>query len=152
MKKSGPDIELSTDTRILMRRIIHTYLKSYIPTLIGATVLMVIAAAMTGTLAKMMEPIIDDVFTAQDEDMLWPVALAVFGAFAIRGFATYGHSVMLNKVGQRVVADIQRDLFAHIMTLDLGFFQKMKSGQLLSRVISDATVMRSSVAESLMGV
>ncbi|MGM0422632.1 MAG: ABC transporter ATP-binding protein, partial [Pseudomonadota bacterium] len=33
-----------------------------------------------------------------------------------------------------------------------GFFQKMKSGQLLSRVISDATVMRSSVAESLMGV
>jgi subfamily B ATP-binding cassette protein MsbA len=118
----------------------------------GATVLMVLAAAMTGTLAKLMEPIIDDVFTSQNEDMLWPVALAVFGAFAIRGLATYGHSVMLNKVGQRVVADIQRDLFAHIMTLDLGFFQKMKSGQLLSRVISDATVMRSSVAESLMGV
>lgn len=152
MKKSNPDMELSTDTRILMRRIIRNYLKPYVSILLLAFVLMVISAAMTGTLALLMEPVIDDVFTDQNENMLWVVAVAVFVSFAVRGMTTYGHSVLLNKVGQRIVANIQRDLFSHIMILDLAFFQNMKSGQLLSRVVSDASVMRKSMTESLMGI
>ena len=144
--------DTATDTKALMARIIKTYVRPYVPMLGLALFLMMISAAMTGALAKLMEPIIDDVFTEQNENMLLPVALAVFGAFALRGFATYGHSVLVNKVGQRIVANIQNDLFAHIMLLDMSFFNDMKSGQLLSRMTSDATVMRSTVAESLMAL
>ncbi len=142
----------ATDSRALIRRLAKTYLKPYVPTLSISVGLMVIAAAMTGAMAKLMEPVIDDVFTAQDESMLWPVAIAVFLTFAIRGIATYFHSILLSKVSQRIVADIQNDLFSHIMSLDMGFFQELKTGQLLSRMTSDATVMRSSVTETLLGV
>lgn len=146
------DSEDQSHTKALMGRIFSTYVRPYVGVLMLAMLFMFIAAAMTGALAKLMEPIIDDVFTSQDQSKLWPVALAVLGTFVLRGFATYGHSVLLNKVGQRVVANIQSDLFAHTMKMDLAFFHEMKSGQLLSRIVSDATVMRNTVAESLMAL
>lgn len=142
----------ATNSRSLIKRLVKTYLTPYYSTLSVSVVLMVIAAAMTGAMAKLMEPVIDDVFTAQDQSMLWPVAIAVFLTFAVRGIATYFHSILLSKVSQRIVADIQNDLFSHIMSLDMSFFQEFKTGQLLSRMTSDATVMRSSVTETLLGV
>lgn len=150
--KNAVDSEEPSRTKALMGRIFSTYVRPYVGILMLAMLFMFIAAAMTGALAKLMEPIIDDVFTSQDQSKLWPVALAVLGTFVLRGFATYGHSVLLNKVGQRVVANIQSDLFAHTMKMDLAFFHEMKSGQLLSRIVSDATVMRNTVAESLMAL
>lgn len=109
---------------------------------------MALSAAMTGVLAKQMEPIIDQVFTARNKDMLWPVALTVFVAFMVRGLTTYGHTVLMNRVGQKMIADIQKDLFAHLMRSDLSFFHANPSGQLISRMITDTQQMRASVAEA----
>ena len=148
----GRPTDRSTNSMVLIKRLMRTYLRPYTKTLFISIALMILAAAMTGVLAKMMEPIIDDVFTAQDDSMLWPVAAAVFFAFAVRGIATYFHAILLSKISQRIVADIQNDLFSHIMKLDMGFFQELKTGQLLSRMTSDATVMRSSVTETMLGV
>jgi subfamily B ATP-binding cassette protein MsbA len=58
----------------------------------------------------------------------------------------------MNKIGQGVVSDIQKDLFAKFMLLDLAFFQRNPSGQLLSRVVNDVSMMRSSVADTLTGI
>ncbi len=113
---------------------------------------MLISAAMTAALAKLMEPMIDEVFTAKDQSMLLPVSVMIFGAFLLRGFSTYGHTVLMNKVGQSIVATIQSQLFGHLLRLDLTFYHNNPSGTLISRVVNDVTLMRQSVAECFTGI
>lgn len=145
-KKSDPAQKPSGQA--LLRRIAATYLRPYIRTFAWALFFMALSAAMTGLLAKQMEPIIDEVFTARNRAMLWPVALSVFAAFMVRGLTTYGHTVLMNRVGQKMIADIQKGLFAHLMRSDLSFFHSNPSGQLISRMITDTQQMRASVAEA----
>ena len=136
----------------LIKRLGRDYLRRYIAELAVAMVLMMVAAAMAGLLAKQMEPIIDQIFVAGNQSMLWTVALAVVGAFAVRGFATYGHTVILNRVGQGIVTDVQKDVFASLIRADLAFFHAHPSGQLVSRMISDTVLMRGAVSDSLTGL
>lgn len=143
--------ELRTSSMVLIKRIFRDYLSRYKGVFILSLLAMLIAAAMTAALAKLMEPMIDDVFTAKNKDMLLPVAGAIFGAFFFRGFATYAHTVLLNKIGQGIVAQVQSDLFGHLLKLDLTYFHNNPSGTLISRVINDVTLMRQSVAECFTG-
>lgn len=136
----------------IIRRLARSYLHHHVGALSMAVVLMIVAAAMAGVLAKQMEPIIDGIFIAQNRAMLWPVALGVVGAFAVRGFASYGHNVILNKVGQGIVMQVQKDVFARLVRADLAFFHNHPSGQLISRMISDTILMRSAVSDSLTGI
>ena len=135
----------------LVHRLAKTYIAPHWRNLVLAMVLMLVSAGMTGSMAKLMEPIIDKVFTDKDPAMLWPVALAVFAVFNIRGLATYGYSVMMNRLGQQIVSDINRDMFAHLVYADVAFFHGQQSGQLLSRFISDTAMMRTAIIESLTG-
>ncbi|HYC04734.1 MAG TPA: ABC transporter ATP-binding protein [Azospirillaceae bacterium] len=117
-----------------------------------ALLMMALDAAGTGALAWLMEPMINDIFTEQRADRLWPVAGMVFGAFLLRGFAGYFHAVLINNVGQHIVARVQTDLFGHLMRADLAYFHANPAGQLISRLVSDVTLMRQAVAESLTGI
>jgi len=143
---------LPTASWPLIRRVFGLYVRPYLGSLAVAVLLMFVAAAMTGAMAKLMEPIIDKVFTQRDQSMLWPVAGAVMTVFVVRGFATYGHTVMMNKLAQRSIADIQRDMFAHLVYADLAFFHGQQSGMLLSRFVSDVNQIRSALLMSMTGL
>ncbi len=147
----GPSIPM-TATMPLVRRLFRTYIRPRLRTMALAFLLMVVSAAMTGAMAKMMEPIIDRVFTDKDAGMLIPVAAVVFSVFTLRGLATYGHTVLMSRMGQRIVSDIKRDMFAHLVNADLSYFHGQKSGQLLSRFISDTAMIRTAVTESMTGL
>ncbi|MDY0009335.1 MAG: ABC transporter ATP-binding protein, partial [Bdellovibrionales bacterium] len=136
----------------LIRRLVRLYVRPYLGSLLIAVLLMLLAAAMTGAMAKLMEPIIDKVFTARDESMLWPVAGAVMTVFVVRGFATYGHTVMMNQLSQKAIADIQRDMFAHLVYADLAFFHEQQSGMLMSRFVSDVNQIRAALIQCMTGL
>jgi ATP-binding cassette, subfamily B, bacterial MsbA len=136
----------------LIKRLSREYVFGYWRMLAAATAMMIVAAASTGGMAKLMEPIIDNVFTARDATMLWPVAIAVFTVFALRGASTYGHTVLMNKLGQRIVSDMNRDMFGHLIYADIAYFHGQPSGQLQSRFISDMALIRTAITETLMGI
>lgn len=133
----------------LIKRLAREFLRPHVRTMLVAFGFMALAASMTGALAKLMEPIIDRVFHASDSTMLYEVAAGVLAAFVIRGLATYSHTVAMNKVGQRIVADIQGKVLKHLLNADLAYFHANASGQLLSRMVNDVGVMRLAVAECL---
>lgn len=136
----------------LVQRMWKSYIRRHVAVMVWSLVLMLVAASSTGAMAKLMEPVIDEVFTAKDPVMLWPVAGAVFLVFTVRGAATYGQAVMMNALSQRVVSDIQRDMFAHLVRSDLAFFHSQKSGELMSRFLADTALIRTAVTESLTGL
>lgn len=136
----------------LLMRVVRTYLRPYAGLLALATFFMLGAAALTAGFAMMIEPVIDDVLGQGKLDRVWALGTGIFIIFLLRGWTTYMHTVLMNRLGQSIVADIQQGLFNHFMALDLKFFHGNPSGQLISRVVNDVNVMRTAVTESLTGI
>ncbi|MCD8520226.1 MAG: ABC transporter permease, partial [Alphaproteobacteria bacterium] len=136
----------------LIKRLVRGYVRPHWGAIGRAGIFMAIAGAMTGLIAQLMQPILDDVLGQQERGMIMPVALAVFAAFAVRGVATYAHTIIMVKVSQTIVGDIQKRLFSHFMGLDLAFFHAHPSGQLLSRVVNDVNVVRMALSDTLTGI
>ena len=113
---------------------------------------MVLAAGATAALAYLMEPVLDEIFLEKDRTLLIVVPAAVIVITLIRGVATYGQAVLMAFVGQRVIADLQSRVFAHILRFDLAFFQDTASGRLVSRLTNDVNMMRNAVANALTGM
>ncbi|HYD98569.1 MAG TPA: ABC transporter transmembrane domain-containing protein, partial [Alphaproteobacteria bacterium] len=132
-----------------MRRLLRDYTRPHLWRLLLAMLTMGVASAMTAAQAKLLEPIINDIFVSREADRLWPIAMMVVAVFLARGVATYIHTVQTNFVGQRVVATIQHQLFRHLLRADLAFFHSRGSGQLISSLVNDVNVMRYAVVESL---
>jgi len=139
-------------TGFLMKRLFHSFVRPYTLQLLLAVLFMAIAAAMTAAVAFMIESVLDDVLSGKNKEAVIPIGLTMLGVFVVSGIATYTHSILMARIGQSIVADIQKSLFSHFMALDLAFFHKNPSGQLISRVINDVQVVRIAVSNSLTGM
>jgi subfamily B ATP-binding cassette protein MsbA len=136
----------------LILRLAKTYIFPRWPDLALAMTLMLISAATTGAMAKLMEPVMDKVLSGKNPSLLLPLALTVLVVFTLRGAVTYGHAVIMNRLGQRIISDANRDMFAHVIYADLAFLHGQQSGQLLSRFINDTALMRTATVEGLTGL
>jgi len=139
-------------TRLLMRRLLREHVASYWKRIALAMVLMVMVAASTASLAKLMEPVLDQVFTQKNSAMLREVAVVILAAFMIKGASAYGHGVLMNHVGQRIVADLQIRLFEHLLRSDLALYHATTVGSLITRFTSDATMLRGAVSNAITGL
>jgi subfamily B ATP-binding cassette protein MsbA len=112
---------------------------------------MAFMAAATAFSAWLMEPVVNEVFIAENRDMLWPLGGAVFLTFLIKGGASYAQSVLMSFVGFRIIADNQNRLFAHLAQMDISFFHNNPTGNLISRFTVDINQMRVAVSNVLTG-
>tara|TARA_B100000242_G_scaffold274708_1_gene229221 strand:+ start:12409 stop:14187 length:1779 start_codon:yes stop_codon:yes gene_type:complete len=146
-------INSKPETVQLVKRLIREYLRPYAGLLALAFLFMMIAAAMNASVALLIKPILDGVLNVESEgQMVWTVAGLVIVTFLFRGTTTYAHTVLMNKISQSIVADIQHHLFGKFMDMDLSFFHDNPSGQLISRVINDVNVMRTAVSDAMTGL
>jgi ABC-type multidrug transport system fused ATPase/permease subunit len=113
------------------------YLKRHILVLGFIIVLMMIEGSMIGGLAWMMQPLFDGVFTGGSLVQLWTIGLIVFGLFLARGILSIAHRVMMTRIARFSIADLQNDLLAHLLRLDMNFFTLNAPGYLIERVQGD---------------
>ena len=141
-----------TSTVALMRRLVRESIRPYVWWIAGALVCMALVAAATGASAWLMKPVINEIFIEKNKLLLIPIAGAVLAVFAIKGFANYGQAVLMSFVGQRIITDTQHRLYAHLSTLELGFFHDSPTGNLISRFTIDINMMRAAVSNALTGL
>ncbi|MGB1539629.1 MAG: hypothetical protein ACPG80_01595, partial [Rickettsiales bacterium] len=79
----------------LLKRLVRDYLRPHGARLKLAVICMIIVALMTAASAYMMKPMLDEVFLAQNREMLTLIPLLVIAIFLIKGVASYGQSVLL---------------------------------------------------------
>ena len=133
----------------LIMRLLKGYLGGHIKGFVIASVFMAVSAATSGFLAKMMEPVVNQISSANDGWNIIEICVAIMAAFTMRGIATYFHTVLMNKIGQRIVTDVQQDMYRHILKADLAFYHANASGNLISRMTNDVAVMRQAVGECM---
>ena len=137
--------------KTIITRLANGYILRYRGYLIGAVICMVLAASMTALNAYMIKPVLDEIFVNKNSDMLAIVPLIILAIAVTAGFAEYGQSMLMRYVGQKVVADMQTDLFSHLMHADLTTFHDQSSGRLVSRFTNDIQLLRMTASNVLVG-
>lgn len=77
------------------------------------------------------------------------IALGLIVIFALQAVFNYLNTYLLVRVGQGVVADLRKALFSHLLTLPVRFFENRKTGEITSRLTSDASTVQNAVSGSL---
>lgn len=136
----------------LVRRLLGEHVARYWGKLALAMLFMAMVAAATAATAKLIEPVLDEVFGARDASRLGLIAAAVLATFVVKSLAMYGHAVLMNRVGLRIVADMQHRLMRHLLAADLAFFHRNPSATLVSRFTNDANMLKAAVSTTLTGI
>jgi ATP-binding cassette, subfamily B, bacterial MsbA len=136
----------------LIRRLAHDFMRPHAKSIVVAFVLMGLAAGSTAGRAWLMEPVLDRIFVAREGSLLWLIAGGALVLAIVKGLADYGEAVLMTRVGQRVIADVQIALFARLMHADLAYFHMHPTGTLISRFTGDAVLLRNTAANVLGGI
>lgn len=136
----------------LIKRLLKEYVLKHRRKLVLAVGCMLLVAGSTAANAWIMQPVLDEIFVKRDETMLTLIPLAIMVIAVIGAAGNYGQTVMMRFVGQRVIADMQLNLFAHLMRADLGTFHDQASGRLISRFTNDINMMRHSISNVMTGL
>nr|WP_165498301.1 ABC transporter transmembrane domain-containing protein [Siculibacillus lacustris] len=114
----------------------------------AALVALIAAAAVTLVLPMAFRRMIDHGFSAADGafiDRYFAVLVVVAGALAVASSTRY---YLVTWLGERVVADLRRDVFAHVTRLSAEFWDRSQSGEIVSRLTADTTQVKSAVGAS----
>src|SRR5881409_1342359 len=124
------------------------FLKPYLPQMVGAAVL-VMAVALVNLLLVRLAGFLWDIITVQHDLRSMTNAIGLFlGLVIAQGMLAMGHSYLTAWVSQHILADFRIHVFAHLQRLSLGFFAKRRTGEILSRLMNDVSVIQSTVTET----
>ena len=116
-----------------------------------AAVCSAIVAAMTSASAYLVKPAVEKIFEEKDSQMLILIPVAIIAVFAVKGIAAYGSGYLLSYVGQDIIRRLRNRLYNHIQDLPLAFFQREKTGDLMSRITSDVAIISSMFTSAITG-
>ena len=116
-----------------------------------ATLCSSIVAAMTSVSAWLVKPVVENIFQSKDLQMLVMIPVAVVGIFLVKGLAAYGSYYLVNLIGQDILRQLRNRLYNHIQDLPLAFFQRHKTGDLMSRITSDVGVISGMFSSAITG-
>jgi subfamily B ATP-binding cassette protein MsbA len=136
-------------TMAVIRRLLHDYVRPHWTTLAVAMVLMAITAGTTTVLAWLLNPIVAQLFMKKDAQMLLLIPAAAFGVLCLRAISMYGQQTMIDSLGERVVAEAQRDMFASLVHDDLAQLNAVHSGKFVSNFLYDATQLRDAITRGV---
>jgi ATP-binding cassette subfamily B protein len=134
-------LDSGTITSVL-KRIISENGRAHVRGYVFAVFCLVVVASTTAFTAWIMESVINEAFAKQRADVVWLICLSIFLAFVLRGLATYGQAVTLSKIGNNIVAGYQRRLYAHLMSLSVGYFSESRSARLAAQISQNVNGIR----------
>ena len=97
----------------------------------------ILTVSATLATAHIMKPLMDDLFISRQEEMLYLIPLGLVGIYFTKAVGRYIQSVFMNHIGQHIMARFREILLHKIITLDMSFLYKNRSGELISRIIND---------------
>ena len=139
-------------TKALLARLIRGYIGKHWRKLTVAMIAMAVIAATTAAYAQIMQPLTDLVFVNRDATGMIVVPLIFLSIAVIKALATYIQTYLMGVFGQRIIADVQNGLFAHIIRADIAFFHSTATGGLISNFLNDANLLREALNKALTGI
>ena len=132
-----------SDLRLYLRLL--KYLKPHKWRMAAAIVAMIGVSGLTALLAYLVKPVLDDVFFAKRENMLYLLPPLVVVLYLVKGFFSYTHNFQMSYIGNATVTRLRDELFASLQRQPLTFFDGEATGVLMSRLTYDVNLLQDAV-------
>ena len=140
INKSEDDVLGKAIDSQIMRRLL-SYFKPYSKYIVIATILTIIISALQALRPRLTPVAIDDKILNKDFHGLQIIVLIMLGTLILQGVIQYGMTYLTSWIGQKIIYDLRKKIFAHILSLDLKFFDKNPIGRIVTRVTGDVEVL-----------
>ena len=139
--------ELGGEIKILAS--IWPFLRPYMAAMVAASVALLVAATTVLALGQGLRFLVDEGFSGGSTALLDQAFFILLGVVTLLAVATYARFYLVSWIGEKVVADLRRAVFAHVLSLDLGFFETTRTGEILSRLTTDTTLLQVVIGSSV---
>lgn len=113
--------------------------------LLWGTLFLLIASGLNLTYPMLIGKLIDSVKGGGGQEAVNQYAMWMIGIFVLVGISTFLRSYLFTVAGERIVTRLQERLFLQVLQQEIGFFDQRRTGELLNRLTSDATVLQKAV-------
>ena len=134
---------MATPARVASLRLLLPCLRPYLGRVALAGVALVSAAGLVLGLGQGLRHLVDEGFSAASRAALDQAALVMFGLVAALAVATCGRFWLVSWLGERVAADLRRTVFNHLLTLSPAYYERARTGDILSRLTADIALLQS---------
>ncbi len=138
MKASTAESPDDYSTYTLVRRLLVDEALAYWPRYAVAFLLMGVAAAGAALSAYLLGTMTNEAYVGRNFHGIVIIGLVAIVIFASKGVATYGATVMLSKIGNRIIASNQRRMFDKLLRENMGFFADRQSSEFIARLTTGA--------------
>ncbi len=130
-------------------RTLWPYVRRYPKLIAGWLGFLALSSASTLTLPVAVRYMIDRGFSHAQSGSVDRWFLILLAVALVLAFATAARFYCVSLLGERVIADLRRDLYDRLMRLDMAFFERTRTGELVSRLSADTELLRTVVASSM---
>lgn len=130
-------------------RYLARYLKPYRGKVIGASIALVFTSTGVLGMGTALRYLVDEGIAKGDPTLLGHGYLILLAVVVALAAATYARYLFVSWVGERVVSDIRRDVFSKVLSMHTAYFESTRTGDLLSRITTDTTLLQTVVGSSV---
>ena len=140
--------ERAPNRRISLLRPMLGFVRPYRGVVAATLVALVAAAGATLAIGQALRRVVDLGFSDAGDTYLDQYFLALLGVVALLAAASFARSYLVTWLGERVVADVRKAVYGHILGLSPAFFEVTRTGEVLSRLATDTTLIQTVVGSS----
>jgi ATP-binding cassette subfamily B protein len=131
-----------------LRRVL-AFMRPYRLRLIGSMLSLIIAAGTVLALGQGLRRLVDDGFRSGNAALLDQAVLVLIAVVVLLAASTFARFYLISWIGERVVADLRRAVFDRVIGLSPAYFETRRTGEILSRLTTDTTLLQTVIGSSL---
>ena len=135
------------DIRVLRRLL--PFMAPYKGMIVGAVAFLLVSTSATLVIPRAVQQMVDHGFSRENSGLIDQYFLFVLGVAVVLGLATAIRFYFVTWIGERIVADLRKALYTHILSLSPAFFEITRTGEVLSRLTTDTTLIQTAVGSSV---
>jgi ATP-binding cassette subfamily B protein len=124
------------------------FLRPYKLQMLGALLALSVAAVTVLGLGFGLRKLVDEGFASGDAALLDKAVLVLIGVVVVLSLASYSRFFLVSWIGERVVGDIRKAVFDHVITLSPAYYEVTRTGEVMSRLTTDTTLLQMVVGTS----
>lgn len=129
-----------------------TYFKPYWKLLIVSAICSSMVGGMDGAFSYLVAPVLNKIFAGKETGIFLFVPLGIIALFVIRGLARFTYDSTIQLAGQKAIQDIRNEVYAATIRMDMAFFTRRTTGELMSHATNDINTMQSGMANVVCGL
>lgn len=147
----GKKKQVNRENLAAFGRVLH-YIRPYSRWMTISIIALIVSAGLGLVLPLVIRNLVDFVLLENNLQQLNRLGILLMVVFIVQGIFSFIHRLSLAYVGERAVVDIRVEVFSHLQTLSLKYYADHRTGEIISRLTSDVTLLQSAITNNVVAL